>query len=190
MKHCLLIIMLSLFVMTNSNSSEANDATAIAEAKMIAKKLGDALKKELKQSMMMGGPVNALNTCNISAMPITDNVAKESHAQVSRVSLKNRNPKNSPNDWQKFVLEDFDSRAAKGEDVAKMMFSHIDENNGKKQLRFMKALGTKDICLKCHGKQISPAVKEKLALLYPDDKAVGYVKGQVRGAIVVVKNLN
>ena len=55
----------------------------------------------------------------------------------------------------------------------------------------MKALPTVDLCLNCHGPQasLSAAVREKLAALYPQDKAVGYTAGQIRGAMTLRKPL-
>ncbi len=163
---------------------------AVTEAKEITKAFGDALKKRLKAAMKEGGPINALDVCNKEATSITEQVANEKGALISRVSLKNRNPNNVPNNWQKTVLEDFDVRAAKGEDVKKMGYAKVVEHDGKKQLRFMKALPTGGLCLTCHGANIDTDVKEKLAELYPLDKAIGYSKGQVRGAVVVIKDLN
>jgi len=52
----------------------------------------------------------------------------------------------------------------------------------------MKAVPTEGVCLACHGQNISPEVQTKLNELYPDDKATGYSLGQVRGAIVVIKD--
>ena len=163
---------------------------AVAEAKAITKAFGGALKSKLKSAMKAGGPINALDVCNKEAAPIAEKVAKEKGAAISRVSLKNRNPDNVPNDWQRAVLEDFDARAAKGENVKKMGYAKVVEHDGKKQLRFMKALPTGGLCLDCHGANIEPDVQAKLTELYPDDKATGYEKGQVRGAVVVIKEFN
>jgi len=161
---------------------------AVAEAKTITKAFGGALKGELKKAMKAGGPVNALDVCNTEANPIAEKAAKEHNASVSRVSLKNRNPDNVPNDWQRTVLEDFNARAAKGEDVNKMGFAKVVEHDGKKQLRFMKALPTGGLCLECHGASIEADVQAKITELYPKDKATGYEKGQVRGAVVILKD--
>ena len=161
----------------------------VASAKKTTKAFGRALKAELKKAKKAGGLIKAIEVCNTEAMPITARVAKEQGATLSRVSLKNRNAENVPNDWQKVVLEDFDARFAKGESVKKMAFAKIVENDGKKQFRFMKALPTGGKCLDCHGSEIDADVSAKLAELYPDDKATGYQKGQVRGAIVIVKDL-
>jgi len=164
--------------------------SAIEEAKKITKDFTGSLKAELKAAMQAGGPVNALSVCNTKAIPITQTVAEKYQVQLGRVSLKNRNPANVPNSWQETVLKDFDKRAAEGEDITKMAYANIVENNGKRQLRFMKAMPTGAVCLTCHGSNIDSKVQEKINQLYPDDKATGYSLGQVRGAVVIVKDLN
>ena len=162
----------------------------VESAKKITQAFAGALKGELMAAMSAGGPVAALDVCNKKAIPITEQSAKEQGAQISRVSLKVRNPDNVPNEQQMKVLEDFDKRAAAGEDIEKMAHVEVIEADGKKQLQFMKALPTGGLCLSCHGAELAPDVSAKLAELYPADKATGYVAGQVRGAIVVVKDIN
>jgi len=46
------------------------------------------------------------------------------------------------------------------------------------------------MCVACHGgpEQISPEVKSKLSELYPNDKAVNYQPGQLRGAVVLSRS--
>jgi hypothetical protein len=161
----------------------------VDELKKITKAFGGALKAELGAAMKAGGPINALAVCNEKALPITKEISKQKNVQISRVSLKNRNSNNVPNEWQTKILQDFDKRAAGGEDIAKMGHAEVIENNGKKQLYFMKALPTGKVCLKCHGSELSKEVTAKLAELYPNDKATGYAENQVRGAIVIVKDI-
>ncbi|MEB8433985.1 DUF3365 domain-containing protein [Cocleimonas sp. KMM 6892] len=194
MKKTTIIACLSMIfsaqVFAQTDTAKAEKHAAVKEAKMITQAFASELKKELVTAMKSGGPINALGVCNTKAMPITKQAAIDHKALVTRVSLKNRNPENIPNAWQKLVLEDFDARTAKGEDVMKMGYSKIVEEDGKKSLRFMKALPTGETCLLCHGSKIGADVQSKINELYPDDKAVGYEKGQVRGAIVVIKDLN
>ena len=180
----------TVFGSTAVTAETMDKKAAVAEAKEITKAFGGALKAELKKAMKAGGPINALEVCNTKASDITKKVAEDKGVSITRVSLKNRNPDNVPNDWQMAVLEDFNARAEKGEKVKKMGFAKIVEHDGKKQLRFMKALPTGKLCLKCHGSNIKEDVQAKITKLYPDDKATGYKKGQVRGAVVIVKDLN
>jgi len=194
MKKLILVSSLSLFIVGTVYATDPVEVfdkkAAVAEVKMITKAFGGALQKELKGAMQAGGPLNALQVCNIEALPITTKISEDKNASVSRVSLKNRNPDNVPDDWEKIILEDFDDRAAKGEDVTEMGFAEVIEKDGKNGIRFMKALPTGGVCLTCHGEGVSGELKAKLDELYPDDKATGYKLGEVRGAIVVEKYFN
>ena len=51
----------------------------------------------------------------------------------------------------------------------------------------MKPIGTKPMCLTCHGdsKQIPQSVQARLDSVYPLDKAVGYSAGDLRGAVSI-----
>ena len=54
----------------------------------------------------------------------------------------------------------------------------------------MKAIPTAAVCLKCHGTELTADVVDALNNAYPEDKATGYQEGDIRGAFVVVKDLN
>ena len=161
----------------------------VASAKKITQDFVSSLKGELKKAIQEGGPVNALSVCHTRAIPITNEVASRHGVRLSRVSLKNRNPNNAPNEWQKPILEEFDTRAANGDDPKALAFATIVEVDGKKQFRFMKAMPVGKVCLNCHGAELKPEVAAKLKELYPEDKATGYSLGQIRGAVVIVKDL-
>lgn len=47
------------------------------------------------------------------------------------------------------------------------------------------------LCLNCHGssENISTDVKNILNTKYPDDRAVGYQKDDLRGAVSIIKTL-
>ena len=55
----------------------------------------------------------------------------------------------------------------------------------------MKAIPTQPMCLQCHGKpaDMKDNVKAILAKEYPEDKAVGYSLGEIRGAISIKHKL-
>lgn len=165
----------------------APDKAALAEeAKAVVQALGGKLKGELEAAMKAGGPVEALNVCKDKAPEIAKAVSAEKGVQVSRVSLKNRNPQmGAANEWQTKVLNDFEAKKAAGEDPATIAYAEVVDN----EFRFMKAIPTGEVCLKCHGTELSPAVTAKLTELYPQDKATGFKEGDLRGAFVVVKNL-
>lgn len=180
---CLLAMLLSGRV----HAAEATDQVT-AQAAIAA--FAGALKAELTSAMQAGGPLNAIEVCNARAPAIAAAVSLERGMQLSRVSLRNRNPDNAPNVWQAAVLQEFEARIADGENAAGLAWQENAETDGQRQFRFMKAIPTGSLCLACHGESISPPVSEKIAELYPNDKATGFREGDLRGAFVVTRPLD
>lgn len=186
MKQILLGLCLVMLAMDCRSDQQAESTqTQAAQAKAAIKELAVALKTELKGAMQAGGPVAAIGVCNTQAMPITQKVANEQGLHLSRVSLKNRNPANLPNEWQIAVLEGFEQKKAAGKDINSLVWSETVNVNGKQEFRLMKAIPTAAVCLSCHGTDLSPDVSRILADLYPMDRATGYREGDIRGAFVV-----
>ncbi len=176
-----------LFFLAVSTSCLAGQPTDREQAMAATAAFGKALKAELVAGMQSGGPIAAIGVCNTRAPAIAEAVSLEQGMQLSRVSLKNRNPGNAPNDWQKAVLMNFEERVEMGEDAGGLSWQETVETDQGKEYRFMKAIPTGGVCLACHGKSLAPEVEAKVAELYPDDKATGFSEGDLRGAFVVVK---
>jgi len=189
-----ILLSLSLSFLTLScyagQQTESDTEAEIAGAKGVIKQFASALQAELKAAMQAGGPVAAIGVCHTQAMPITASVAAEHDMQLSRVSLKNRNPANVPNEWQTAVLENFDRQKATGKDITRLTWSETVDLDGSQEFRFMKAIPTGELCLKCHGSKLAPEVGQILAELYPGDRATGYNDGDIRGAFVVTRKLD
>lgn len=191
MKRYLLSLSLMFFVLPclAGQTGESKPDMNIMQAKSVIKQVAGALQTELKASIQAAGPVAAIGVCNIQAMPITQQAAADHDMQVSRVSLKNRNPENEANDWQAAVLESFENQKSDGADVTQLAWSETVVVDGGQEFRFMKAIPTGPVCLMCHGTRISPEVTAAIANLYPEDKATGYSEGDIRGAFVVTRSL-
>ena len=186
MKQVILVLGLVMLAVNGRSDQQAEPIqTQAAEAKAAIKELAVALKTELKGAMQAGGPVAAIGVCNTQAMPITQKVANEQGLLLGRVSLKNRNPANLPNEWQTAVLESFEQQKTAGKDIGSLSWSETVNIDGKQEFRFMKAIPTGAVCLSCHGTDLSPDVSRILADLYPMDRATGYREGEIRGAFVV-----
>jgi hypothetical protein len=167
--------------------SAADEAALLDEARKVAVSIPPKLLKVLSEEIAKGGAESAIAACNEKAPKMAAAASAETGWAIRRVSLKNRNPKAVPDDWERAVLEDFDRRAAAGESPAALEKGELVTEGDKKVYRYMKALPTQELCLSCHGtpERISPAVKAKLDALYPNDKAVGYGLNAVRGAITL-----
>lgn len=180
---CLPIVLLPAFLMAGSPGDEERARDAVAD-------FGVALKAELTSAMQEGGPLKAIEVCNTRAPAIAEAVSLDSGMSVSRVSLRNRNPGNAPNEWQSVVLQDFEARLAGGEAADALIWQEIADNGGEREYRFMKAIPTAPLCLACHGEAIAPPVAEKIVELYPGDRATGYREGDIRGAFVVTSSID
>lgn len=154
----------------------------INESRALIKEFAGQLKSRLKAAMKDGGPVNAIEVCNITAPDIASNLSNEFTWKIGRTSLKTRNASNLPDSWEAQVLRQFEQRKLSGEDISKLDYYE----NTEKGFRYMKAIPTQGLCLTCHGESIPEAVKVKLQELYPQDKATGFKAGDIRGAFTLL----
>ena len=168
-------------------AANADMQQRIHDSKVVVKKFMTELKGHLQGAMKEGGPTKAIKVCNTIAPEIAKKWSEKTGWKVGRTSLKYRNRKNAPDAWERKVLEEFEARKAKGEDPKTMAHAQVVEQDGKKVFRFMKAIPTQKVCLKCHGANIAPPVKAKLDELYPDDQARGFKLGDIRGAFTIVQ---
>jgi hypothetical protein len=183
---CLIFLSFNCLADQAKSSTHQDDVTS---AKVAIKTFAGALQTELKTSMQNGGPVAAIENCNTRAIPITEQISSEKGMLLNRVSLKNRNPDNAPNSWQADVLRSFEDQKSAGKDPATISWSETVNSGQGKEFRFMKAIPTAGVCLVCHGTAISQDVSQKLAELYPQDQAVDFIEGDIRGAFVVTRKI-
>ncbi len=150
------------------------------------------LAAENQKAMSTGGAESAIQVCKDIAPAMTGEISRQTGWKVARVSLKVRNPLlGTPDAWEQKTLQDFESRAAKGENPGEIESSEIVEEPAGKSFRFMKAIVLQPGCVACHGQAelLSAEVKARLNTEYPHDKATGYSVGQIRGAVTVKRPL-
>lgn len=169
------------------SAAEDDIKERVAGSKTVVKEFMEELKGQLQSAMKAGGPVKAISVCNEVAPAIAQGQSEKHGWEVGRTSLNYRNAGNAPDAWEAEVLKKFDKRKADGEDVQPMAYYEVVEQDGKKVFRFMKAIPTGEVCLKCHGENIAEPVKAKLDELYPGDKARGYKLGDIRGAFTITQ---
>ncbi len=168
-----------------AQADEADMKARAEKSKAAIAEFSSSLKSQLEATMKEGGPVKAISVCKTVAPALAREASDKNKMHLGRTSLKVRNSNNAPDAWETKVLNNFEERKAKGEPLDTMAYSEVVESNGKKEFRFMKAIPTGEVCLKCHGENIDPAVKAKLDELYPNDKARGFKLGDLRGAFTV-----
>lgn len=163
--------------------------TLAAQARGLAGNFVLSLQGELFAAMKAGGPEKALDVCKTRAPEIAKGAATGTPWKIGRTALKVRNPKNVPDAWEAAKLEEFRRRLAAGEEMAALEAWEVVEAEGRRMFRYAKAIGTTSPCLSCHGADLRPEVAAKLQELYPDDQAVGFAAGQLRGAFTLSRPL-
>jgi len=180
-----LITTLLLTLLSSSVLSETGPEvdSRVSQSRMVVEAFGSKLIGELKQALGDGGPVTAINVCNIEAPKIATGLSEKYNWSIGRTALKTRNPDNNPDAWEKNVLQMFEQRKQQGEAIAK--FEYYEET--KQGFRYMKAIPTKGLCLTCHGESLTEPVKTALLKHYPDDRATGFNVGDIRGAFTIIQ---
>lgn len=144
-----------------------SEELALKKIQQFGKTLQKELKKGLKES-----PVKAIEICNVKAPEIQKQVST-SNLHIGRVSLKNRNLQNTPKLWMESYIKQFH------ENKIKDAYVTVELGNGKKGL--LKPIKMMPLCLKCHGSNIDESLYQVIKSKYPNDKAIGYKVGEIRG---------
>ena len=157
-------------------SKDESDTTSIIEkGKEIAFSTFLSLSSELEKAMKSGGVEHALKYCNLNAIGITDSLSKVHDVSIKRTSMKHRNPKNAPSEDEKAVLLHFENRKNSGGVMEPYVVKGSDKNI------FYAPIIVQDMCLKCHGPKEEIENYDLIKKHYPEDLAVGYIQGNLRG---------
>ena len=153
---------------------------------------GDFMKKlkgVLIEQIQTGGVVQAVSVCSDTAQILTNEFGLSRGVFIKRVSLKNRNENNYPDDFEKNVLIKFQLIEKSNELNNQTEYAEITTEDGIKYLRYLKPIVLQAECLNCHGSEseVMPEVFDLIAQKYPNDKAIGYKMGDLRGAVSIKK---
>ena len=175
------LITLASISLYSNDTSTLTDVMHKGQAS--TKLLMQTLGKNMKMHMKNGGPMEALDFCSQEAYSLTEAVNKKlpEGVSVKRVSLLTRNPVNTPSDDEKIVLKHLQELQDNNKTLPKQIVEKIDAHTYK----FYKPLVIDNkACLKCHGDVQDKKLKEEILNRYPEDKAMGYKMGDIRGAVV------
>jgi hypothetical protein len=167
-------------------AQDAADAARLAKARGAIKGLAENLKPALVNALKSGGPVAAIEACQGAAPGIAAEQSTAHGLTVGRTALLVRNPANAPDAWEEKVLAKFAAAIDGGADPDKVDFGETVEVGGRKTFRYMKAIPmAAEPCMACHGPELKPEIAAEIAKRYPQDKAVGFTPGKLRGAFTV-----
>ena len=129
--------------------------------------------------MKLGGPAQAIPFCNVEAIPLTQRLSDKYEVTIKRTSDKLRNPANKPTERELKIINNYHRLISEKKEITPIV--EVDSNNKK---HFYAPIMMKANCLACHGKiEEFMAVKTDSIIksLYPNDKAIGYNEGDLRG---------
>jgi hypothetical protein len=155
----------------------------LGQARSAADTLGTQLQGRLLAAIEEGGPLQAVEVCSVEAQEIARTLSQDG-ALVRRVSLRTRNPLNDPDLHETRKLEEWQARW--GQQEVGEEWDVVSEN-GQTTLRYLRPIPLAGPCTTCHGdpEQIAPEVMALVRRLYPQDRALGFAPGDLRGAVSV-----
>lgn len=159
-----------------SASDAAHHAQLVARAERAIAELQATLLARLKAELSAGGPPAAVTVCRDEAQQLTAGIGATHQLMIGRTSDRVRNPANTPRPWASpHVTASAGSRAADARGIEVQL-----EGGG---LGVLRPIGTADFCVLCHGQRaaVQAAIGPVLSQAYPNDRAVGFSPGDLRG---------
>lgn len=154
--------------------SEEDQASLIHLGDSISMEMQNTLMQNVSGAIKRGGTDYAVEFCSTHAMPLIDSIADNLNVYIQRLSDKNRNPDNA-------LQTHTDSLA--WERVKSENSDFIEQDKNGEVYYYKPILIAMPTCIKCHGgtTDITESTRKSIALKYPDDKAVNYKMGDLRG---------
>jgi len=191
MKYLISVIALSfsLSLLSCSENKVEVSEQEIAGMRTTATEFMKDLKGVLISQIQTNGVLQAVSVCSDTAQVLTNNFGVQKGVFIRRVSFKNRNKNNLPDDFEQKILNKFELLHQNKELTSETEHAEIVEEAEFKYLRYLKPILVQAECLNCHGSEtdIMPEVKQLIAQEYSDDKAIGYKIGDLRGAVSLKK---
>jgi len=180
MKNHILFFGFLLILSSCSNKlSEEQVAKYRTEGKEMAMATAKKLGSNLSQKMKEGGVKEAVPFCNTMAYSLTEEMSKKYNAEIRRISDKLRNDKNKPNDEEKIIIDRYKNALAANKELKPVV--EIDASGNP---HFYAPIILQKKCLACHGSvgnEVSVKTDSLIKSFYPNDKAVGFKEGDLRG---------
>lgn len=138
----------------------------------------DTLRNTLLKAIGEKDFPGAVEFCNTEALPLTGIYAYNGIA-IKRTSDKYRNAANAPDELEKEILKYYQQLKEEKKELVPVIKKDQMGNQ-----HYFKPILVQTLCLNCHGykeTQISTETRETIQKKYPDDKAIDYKEGDLRG---------
>ncbi len=191
MKYFQLLLLSTLVLLVNSSCKDqqasrqedqapvSTEPDYMSQGKEIAARTFGVLSSTLQQAMNKDGVPGAIDLCNLKAYPLVDSLSGAFDARIRRTSLKTRNPNNNPTMQETRILDRYQETVQNGGELQPLVVTLEDERHA-----FYAPIRVNAFCLKCHGVVGESLDEGHYALIrerYPNDKAIDYADGDLRG---------
>lgn len=189
--YVIVVLIAVMAVAACNRAPDVDEEARAAASRAVVQEFATDLRGQLQAAMAAGGPSAAIGVCKEVAPAIAASLSEREGWQVARTSHRLRNPANAPDAHEAAVLERFLTARAEGIGAETLEeFGIVDMADGTRSFRYMKAIPAEGPCLACHGAAIAPEVAAAIAEAYPQDRATGFVEGDVRGAFTIIQPLD
>jgi hypothetical protein len=156
-------------------------------SRLLADRYMNELREALQDAMQTGGPIAAIEVCRVRAPQIAAEVSAGSGARVDRTALRVRNPSAAPDEVDAAVLRQFAAELQAGAPPPDPLPEavYVLRRTGGVEGRYLRAIPTQPLCVTCHGATLAPEIAAAVRKAYPDDAAIGFAPGELRGAVRV-----
>lgn len=174
---------LALFSLTSALllASPMSDDQIVEKGDQVSSMLVQRLGGELKAQMQNNGAIGALHFCSQNALSLTEQVAKETHTSLKRVSTNERNPLNKATADEAALLKKWSDLLKNNQPLPPSAIVNLSPNTA---VYYKPIVINNEACLKCHG-NVEGELAKAIKAAYPEDKATGYKMGDLRGMIAV-----
>lgn len=148
---------------------------AISRADTFITAQHSALVRQLTRALTESGAARAIQACHLDATNQAFWVGRQRGYPIGRTSDRLRSPTNAPRPWAASIVREYAGRQAA--DVDGFAADLGD------RLGVLRPITMRPICESCHGspEKIRPAVRAVLTDRYPQDRALGFKPGEIRG---------
>ncbi len=183
-----LVAFVFVWLLSAGGSVLAQDLTRETEsARAAIQLLRQEMMQHLQSAMQESGPAGATAVCRHLAPQIAARITAETGWQIRRPAVKARNPENRPTELERGALLGYLSRGFAGQSFEEMETVRLVELDGRPYVHYMRAIPMLDACGVCHGKSLPPDVAAAIREIYPEDEAVGFMPGDLRGAFSLLR---
>lgn len=152
-------------------------STVITRGDSLSKATFDTLRHVLLSTIGSKGLPAAVGYCNEQALTITNYYASAG-VSIQRVAAKYRNANNQLDSLDQIQWSKYEQLKASGDSLSSAVFE-LDN-----AFVYYKPIMLQPMCTSCHGEKntvIPPMLQATIDSLYPQDKAVGFAAGDLRG---------